>query len=63
MTQAEFDKLPGLLSAGQFRQATGLTEGKLREMRRAGLIRCRPMKAKFKFYKADAAEVGGFKFN
>ena len=35
MTQAEFDKLPGLMTAKVFMQVTGLTKGKLREMRQA----------------------------
>ena len=63
MTQADFDKLPGLLTAAQFRAATGVPEAKLRDWRTGKVIRSLPWGSKFRYYKADAARMGGFKFN
>jgi len=63
MTQTEFDKLPGLLPAKLFRQATGLTKEKLRHMRQTGFILGVRQPGSWKFYyrKCEAAALTGYK--
>jgi hypothetical protein len=67
MTQEQFDKLPGLLSLQQFVSVTGLTRHKIAEMIIAGVLDWHrgpvaPGRAKSyrKYYKRDAARLGGF---
>jgi len=69
MTQENFDKLPGLLSLSQFIGATGLSDEKVRAAREAGYIttyrpppvaRRKYKKSRLKYYKRDAARLGGF---
>lgn len=67
MTQTDFDKLPGLLSPSQFMGATGLSRHKLREQREAGVLPCYTgapqggrKRAYRKYFKRDAARIGGF---
>lgn len=67
MTQTEFDTLPGLLTRAQFIAATGLTRHKVRELRRLKMVGTyRPpvqpdcQIAYDKYYKRDAARIGGF---
>ncbi len=69
MTQENFDRLPGLLSLSQFIGATGLSYHKVRAELEAGLIKAyRPApsarrkykKSRLKYYKRDAAKLGGF---
>ncbi|MBK8001716.1 MAG: hypothetical protein IPK15_24185 [Verrucomicrobia bacterium] len=70
MTQEQFDKLPGLLTRAQFMVVTGLTELKLRAEVEAGLVTrwkpSKPTRASYKkayhrYYKHEAAKIGGFK--
>lgn len=70
MTQEQFDALPGLLTRRQFMIVTGLSELKLRAEVEAGLVRrwrpSRPTRTYYKksyarYYKTDAAHIGGFK--
>ena len=62
MTQKEFDELPGLLTRAQFLAATGLTRHKLHEGVTGGQIRRYKLtKTGYgKYYKAEAARIGGF---
>lgn len=67
MTQEQFDKLPGLLSLQQFVTVTGLSRHKIQEMGAAKVLashRCPPVagrkKSYRKYYKHDAARIGGF---
>lgn len=67
MTQEQFDKLPGLLSLQQFVTVTGLPQRKVRDMLDAKVIGShRPppprgrKKSYLKYYKHDAARIGGF---
>lgn len=71
MTQAEFDGLPGLLTRWDFLQATGLNEKALRVMVASGCVQvfyvakaCGiKMKCdKGKYYKWQAAQIGGWRF-
>jgi DNA-binding transcriptional MerR regulator len=62
MTQNEFDALPGLLTRAQFMAITGLSKDKLRVEVQAKLIGTHKSKPNgyAKYYKRDAARLGGF---
>lgn len=63
MTQQEFDGLPGLMTRKQFMQVTGLNKENLRELctDKNKLKRYHPKKGGYaKYYKRDAARIGGF---
>jgi hypothetical protein len=75
MTQAAFNELPGLLPRKLFQQITGLSDHDLDEMRRTGELTVfyshaqgmkrgrnghKSKKSYAKYYKRDAARIGGF---
>ena len=67
MTQVEFDRMPALLSLQQFVMVTGLTRQRIQHMAGVKVIgshRCPPVagrKSSYrKYYKHDAARIGGF---
>ena len=67
MTQDQFNRLPGLLTLAQFITVSGMTRHKVREAVDAGVIgshRGPPdrgrKKSYRKYYKHDAARIGGF---
>ena len=64
MTQAEFDKLPGLISRAMFMAITGLKWYDLDGpdgLRAKGKVRVYKRKRYSLYYKADAAPWAGFK--
>ena len=57
MTQQEFNVLPALLSASEFRRHAGISRDKLRDLRVSKAIDAWPNGNKFKYYKADLAKM------
>lgn len=65
VTQAMFDRLPGLLTRQQFQLVTGLSDRDLDAMRKANPPELktwsRGQAGYHKYYKSDAARIGNFK--
>jgi hypothetical protein len=61
LTQAEYDRLPALISRGTFRQWTGLTNEDVTEGVRAGLIKVFRLKklGRCKYYRWQVAQFAG----
>lgn len=61
-TQAEFNKLPGLVRAGVFMEWTGLSEGELADEVRLGHIRVLERDGSRRYYyKTEIARMTGLK--
>ena len=63
-TQANFHKLPGLLTRAEFQHWTGLSDGEIDEGVKVGEIRFRQVRngGYRKYFKAEAARIAGFEF-